>query len=518
MSKTGSKERAKPAPARSQKNVVRLNQLLRTMLGVISAQKTVPGVSREIAKQIALAVRGEWALVCGWDLQTNTLSLWGEYKESRAQKPADFISRKHSRAGPELTRILGHREPVQLPTTSKAGRELSQLLTLPKRGESLLFIPIRHTSQQVGLVVVFSSDRDRKFSEAERIVSQIFANHAAVILENVQLQANAQRRAAEIEGLRKASLELGSTLELREIVSVALRNAQRMLPDVKHARIYFLEHENLHPAGSLSAPGQHIELFHDPRPEGWLTQVVGNGESLYLGTQNRPSRRSRRVNRRDLVIITMTLQVGDRVLGLIDIVYSSPLHLDEELRITRLLADQTATAIENARLHAQAQLEALTDVLTGLPNRRSFDQRLQEELRRAARYKHNFSLVMIDLDHFKRINDHYGHRIGDIALQEVARCLRNKVRDTDFLARFGGDEFVLILPETSREDARSVCAKLHESMTECAVGWGGVQALSFSYGIAEFPQDAGEAATLVTAADKAMYGEKGKSEVPAPGA
>jgi diguanylate cyclase len=126
---------------------------------------------------------------------------------------------------------------------------------------------------------------------------------------------------------------------------------------------------------------------------------------------------------------------------------------------------------------------------------------------------------MIDLDNFKRINDLHGHRAGDVALQEIARCLRYKVRDTDFLARFGGDEFVLILPETSGADARKVCDKLQSGLAECAIVWGrGDEALSFSYGIAEYPQDAQAAALLVGAADRAMYSEKGKSEVPALGA
>jgi diguanylate cyclase len=167
---------------------------------------------------------------------------------------------------------------------------------------------------------------------------------------------------------------------------------------------------------------------------------------------------------------------------------------------------------------AELRREALTDMLTGLPNRRSFESRLEEELRRAARYSHVFSLVMIDLDNFKRINDQYGHHVGDVALQDIARCLRHKVRATDFLARFGGDEFVLLLPETTAAAAQAVCAKLYASMAGCAIGWGKAdESLTFSYGIAEYPQDGQAASLLVGAADRAMYGEKGKSEAPALG-
>ena len=336
-------------------NVVLLTELLRTMLGFISAQNSAPAVSREIAKQMALAVRGNWALVCGWDVQTNNLSVWGEYKDKSPRSPA-LIGERQCRPGPALIRILADPKPLQLSSSSRAAKELSPMVAMPEDGASLLFIPIPHGNQQSGSVIVISSDKDRKFNDAERIVSQIFANHAAVILENVQLQDNVQRSATEIEGLRR---------------------------------------------------------------------------------------------------------------------------------------------------------DAQTDMLTGLPNRRGFEMRLQEELRRATRYSHVFSLVMIDLDNFKRINDLYGHHVGDVALQDIARCLRYKVRDTDFLARFGGDEFVLILPETGVGDALSVCDKLRAGMAECAIGWGGGQlGLTFSYGTAEFPRDAQEAARLVGAADKAMYGKK----------
>ena len=352
-----SRGQVKAPQANGENNVVLLTELLRTMLGIISAQNSAPAVSREIAKQMALAVRGNWAVVCGWDAQTNNLLLWGDYRDRKSQGSPSLKGVTQCPLGPALARILANRRPVQLSSTSPAAKELGPMVAMPAAGAALLFIPIRHGSQQTGLVIVISSDKDRKFSQAEKIISQIFANHAAVILENVQLQDNAQRSATEIEGLRK---------------------------------------------------------------------------------------------------------------------------------------------------------DALTDMLTGLPNRRAFDTRLQEELRRASRYARIFSLVMIDLDQFKRINDRYGHRVGDVALQDIARCLRHKVRDTDFLARFGGDEFVLILPETSAADAHNVCDKLRLGVAECVIGWGVGQAgLTFSFGIAEFPRDAQGAAHLVGAADKAMYGKKG---------
>ena len=177
-----------------------------------------------------------------------------------------------------------------------------------------------------------------------------------------------------------------------------------------------------------------------------------------------------------------------------------------------LLADQAAIAVENARLHTIVQNEALTDPLTGMPNRRAFDLRLAEEVRRSARYNHIFTVLMVDLDDFKRINDTHGHIVGDTALREIARCLRRSVRDTDFMARFGGDEFVLILPETKTGDEGSIAQKLRQAAKTCQLYLPGdkVDSFTLSIGAASFPQDATEPADLMLKADQDLYEEKKK--------
>lgn len=166
--------------------------------------------------------------------------------------------------------------------------------------------------------------------------------------------------------------------------------------------------------------------------------------------------------------------------------------------------------MENAPLHSIVQNEALTDPLISLPNRRAFDVRLAEEIRRSARYGHTFYVRMLDLDQFKRINDAHGHLVGDAALQEIACMLRSSIRDTDSLARYGGDEFVLILPETKADDADLIVQKLHAAIKTFKLPLPGakIENLAISIGAALFPQDGTAPAELVLKADQRLYSKK----------
>jgi diguanylate cyclase (GGDEF)-like protein len=174
------------------------------------------------------------------------------------------------------------------------------------------------------------------------------------------------------------------------------------------------------------------------------------------------------------------------------------------------VANQAARAIENARLFAKVSQQAYTDALTGLPNRRALDWRLEEETRRSSRYQHHFTLAMLDVNNFKEINDDHGHPAGDLVLQYVVGCLRSNLRETDFFARYGGDEFAIILPETDPLLAQSLMHRLIAAARDCPVELpGGVsQKISISIGLAAYPEHAISASALLMVADQALYKAK----------
>ena len=170
----------------------------------------------------------------------------------------------------------------------------------------------------------------------------------------------------------------------------------------------------------------------------------------------------------------------------------------------------TAQSAENAHLYAKMQEQARTDPLTGLSNRGEFQRRLKEEEERSRRYNRSFSLLILDIDHFKTINDSYGHQAGDEVLRALAARLREQSRPVDHAARYGGDELVVILPETTNEGALVLAERLRTAVADSVVPITEGRTISFtiSIGVATFPADAGSETALIAAADKALYAAK----------
>jgi diguanylate cyclase (GGDEF)-like protein len=189
---------------------------------------------------------------------------------------------------------------------------------------------------------------------------------------------------------------------------------------------------------------------------------------------------------------------------------------ENELLLLHTVADQLAVAVNHAHLFAQMQQQALTDSLTGCYNRRQFELQLEHDLHLATRNSQPVSLIMLDLDNFKNINDQAGHDAGDVALRMLADTLRAELRAEDTAARFGGDEFVMILPQADYEGAQLVAERLRKRVEQTVVpGFGQVTA---SFGVASFPAHASSRDTLVIAADRALYNSKdgGRNRVSLP--
>jgi diguanylate cyclase (GGDEF)-like protein len=179
---------------------------------------------------------------------------------------------------------------------------------------------------------------------------------------------------------------------------------------------------------------------------------------------------------------------------------------ENELLLLRTVADQVIVAVNHARLFAQTQQQALTDVLTGCYNRRSFEMQLEREMRTALRDNQPMSLIMCDLDHFKRINDSYGHDAGDIVLRVIGETLREELRGRDTAARYGGEEFAIILPQSDGAGGKIVAERIRAQFANLDVP--GVGNISASFGVATFPGDSNSRDELVNAADRALYDAK----------
>jgi diguanylate cyclase (GGDEF)-like protein len=211
-------------------------------------------------------------------------------------------------------------------------------------------------------------------------------------------------------------------------------------------------------------------------------------------------------------ILAARLTSGSVVVGVIALYLpqESEWFTDADADALVSLADQAAIAVENVMLHNQAQLASLTDPLTGLWNVRYLSMVLAQEIERASRFDRPLALLMLDLDHFKRVNDRYGHQRGDAVLMELAQRLRDQVREVDTVARYGGEEFVVVLPETGTAGALNVAERIGAAVRDRPFGGAPARPLQLtvSTGAAVFPNHGQTSEELIRAADAALYAAK----------
>jgi len=201
----------------------------------------------------------------------------------------------------------------------------------------------------------------------------------------------------------------------------------------------------------------------------------------------------------------------DTLVGVINLIHSGGqrVFVEHHGALLRLFADQAAIAIENARLFQQVQQLAITDPLTNLYNRRYFFEAARREYERAFRYASPMAIILIDLDHFKWVNDTYGHLVGDRVLVTIANRCRAALREVDILARFGGEEYILLLPQTNLAGALLLAERLRASISNTPVDAGNQSlAISASLGIAELDETNPDLHTLILRADQALYAAK----------
>jgi diguanylate cyclase (GGDEF)-like protein len=294
--------------------------------------------------------------------------------------------------------------------------------------------------------------------------------------------------------------EIAGSLSLRYVLE-AVTDAALRIGSVR-ARVWLVEQDERTISTAYDTDGARkapVEVLH-------LEVGVGSvGRAVKYGRPIGPE--PAETEGQSLLAVPMI--IGGRVVGVLECLQRAddPLTVDV-LGILEALAAQAAGSVESARLHEKTAALAVTDPLTGLPNRRAFDEDLAAEVRRALRYGRPLSVIFLDLDNFKAVNDRYGHDYGDIALQQAATALRAHMRDTDRCYRLGGEELIVIAPETNVREALLAAERLRAAIERSAGPDAPV--VTASFGVAELPTHAANGGALVRAADLAVYAAKAR--------
>jgi diguanylate cyclase (GGDEF)-like protein/putative nucleotidyltransferase with HDIG domain len=208
------------------------------------------------------------------------------------------------------------------------------------------------------------------------------------------------------------------------------------------------------------------------------------------------------------IMATLPMFAENKLIGAVSL-YSCTLenYQDEHIRLLETISHIAADAINISLQHAKTESHALTDPMTGLPNSRSLRTQFDKELMRASRNGKRFQLLVMDLDGFKSVNDNHGHKAGDSMLKAVGGLIKDQLREYDFLARYGGDEFVAIIPETDVEQINSLNERIYEAVVnfKLPVGNGAVARVGISLGASSYPEHGETLDSLIEAADKQMY-------------
>ena len=246
---------------------------------------------------------------------------------------------------------------------------------------------------------------------------------------------------------------------------------------------------------------------------GWVAQ---HGQPILIPDISKDDRFNEHFDQKLLFtthsVVCVPMKIKDQVIGVIELInsYEEFDFEESDILLINAIADFAAIALENARNYKRINELVITDDLTGLYNSRKFGQLIENEIERSNRYEEPFSLIFLDLDHFKKINDQHGHLVGSRMLGEFGKLVGRQIRSSDMAARYGGDEFAIILPHTVKEQAVKMAFKLLDVMksTEFLSDDNVPIALTASFGVASFPSDADNRADLIRAADSAMYGVK----------
>jgi diguanylate cyclase (GGDEF)-like protein len=315
----------------------------------------------------------------------------------------------------------------------------------------------------------------------------------------------------EIQAIYELSQNVGKSLNVAETMAIIASKIQNIVP-YRACGIFLVDSggDGLTCFYATGRHAEHIERLHFSTGEGVSGWVSANNQAIFNASPAADFADSRQLQNEFKSCVSVPLSIEGNLVGVITL-YSefAKNYTQDHLRLLETISRQAAVAINNSLIFEETQEDAFTDLLTSLPNSRYLYLFLEQEFRRAEKLNYPVSLLVMDLERFKSVNDTYGHQVGDRLLVEVSHILRNQMRKSDTCVRYAGDEFVAVLSGANRLQAEDNIRRIQDSVDShvLAVDSYSVR-VGISVGCATFPDDGRDTQTLIALADQHMYADK----------
>ncbi len=418
-----------------------------------------------------------------------------------------MLQAKHSRplANGLSEHIIRTAQPMLVATEMEDVRGGIGARPMGPPAKSFVGVPVIMAGKAVGVMAAMNYDREYVYEQRDLDMLQTAAGQLSVAIENARRFAEEQRRAQYLAFLNSISK-----------TAISSQNAEKMLDDIVSdiQKNFHFEHIGI---GILDYATKDIEIKAEagatakalgrrvPLGVGILGRVARTGEMALV--QNSGEGHLLGVVPESRSVLCIPITYGETLMGVLNVestrdnAFAQP-----EILMLRTLADLLATALHNAYVFQKMQQQSITDGLTGIKTRRFFLEAVQSEWKRASRSGRPFSVVLIDLDKFKEVNDTMGHLEGDLVLARIGRLLEQKCRQSNVVARYGGDEFVILMPETGTEQAQILSERLRLWIaTDPMLN---ERHITGSFGVATFPLHGATVEDIVRVADAGMYVSK----------
>ena len=378
-----------------------------------------------------------------------------------------------------------------------------------KSSEIELFMPLISRGRLIGILVLDKKQSGRYSLEDFNLLEDV-TNRVAVSMEKEYLREQLRQREEELLVINRSSAIITSSLDIQRIYEGFIQELKKAV-DVSWAAILLIEENEIYFLALSSEIGSAWQVGERIPIKGTATEWVATHRKTMIesdlsqGTRFFTGKYHLRQGVRSIAYLPLI--VKDEVIGSLIVASCHPdAYSQRRLKLLEQLTSQIAMPIENSRLYAKVEQRARIDELTGLLNRRSLDEMITSEIGRHSRYGGIFSLIILDLDSFKVYNDNYGHLAGDKLLRQTGDTMKRTIRSADQAFRYGGDEFAILLPQTTIEAAYRVAGRVRKRVaSEVKAGFIPVTA---SLGLASWPADGIGTNEIIAAADAALYHAK----------